>query len=211
MKKYTYNELISLSPEEQKLYLLSIMETYPGVSMSDIGHGLRARTEQIRELFKKLDLHMYTDKVGLDEKTVTFNKKAFIGFMLSPTKDENPKQVEEPATKQDVERMIETLDQDLQMTVNPDKPIEALKFIPFGEYSFKQIDLTIVNEVVDSIVGMTDGDVNAMKIKIEGGSGLSLDLEKKRNKNESLSEWIKGILSYISNQDTKVDLWFALS
>ena len=99
MKKYTYNELISLSPEEQKLYLLSIMETYPGVSMSDIGHGLRARTEQIRELFKKLDLHMYTDKVGLDEKTVTFNKKAFIGFMLSPTKDENPKQVEEPATK----------------------------------------------------------------------------------------------------------------
>ena len=97
------------------------------------------------------------------------------------------------------------------MTVNPDKPIEALKFIPFGEYSFKQIDLTIVNEVVDSIVGMTDGDVNAMKIKIEGGSGLSLDLEKKRNKNESLSEWIKGILSYISNQDTKVDLWFALS
>lgn len=217
MKKLTYEQLIALSENQQKIFLLELMDQYPGVSMSDIGHGLRARTEQIRELFRRLDLHLYPTKSDIDDKTITNNKKAFIGFMLSPNREEqNPEHVvaEEYATKQDLEKMIDTLDQDLQTTVNPGKPIEALKFIPFGEYSFKQIDLAIVHEVVDSIIGMTDGDVNTMKIRIEGGEELHFDLEKKRNKKESLSDWVKGILTYIeyfNGQDLKVDLWFALS
>ena len=217
MKKLTYEELITLSVEEQRLYLLGIMEAYPGVSMSDISHGLRTRTDFIRDLFSKLGLHLYSDKAGLDDKIISKNKKAFIGFMLSPNREEKkPEHVvaEEYATKQDLEKMIDTLDHDLQTTVAPDKPVESLKFIPFGEHSFKQIDLAIVHEVVDSIIGMTDGDVNTMKIRIEGGEELHFDIEKKRSKKESLSDWVKGVLTYIeyfNGQDIKVDLWFALS
>ena len=219
MKKLTYEQLIALSENQQKIFLLELMDQYPGVSMSDIGHGLRARTEQIRELFRRLDLHLYPAKSDIDDKTITNNKKAFIGFMLShDKKQEEPKPehivAEEYATKQDLEKMIDTLDQDLQATVAPDKPIEALKFVPFGEHSFKQVDLTIVHEIVDTMIGMTDGDVNTMKIKIEGGEELHFDLEKKRNKKESLSDWVKGVLTYIAyfnGQDLKVDLWFALS
>lgn len=219
MKKLTYEQLIALSENQQKIFLLELMDQYPGVSMSDIGHGLRARTEQIRELFRRLDLHLYPTKSDIDDKTITNNKKAFIGFMLSyDKKQEEPKPepvvVEEPVTKQDLEKMIDTLDQDLQTTVTPDKPIEALKFVPFGEYSFKQVDLAIVHEIVDTMIGMTDGDVNTMKIRIEGGEELHFDIEKKRNKKESLSDWVKGVLTYIAyfnGQDLKVDLWFALS
>ena len=226
MKKLTYEQLIALSENQQKIFLLELMDQYPGVSMSDIGHGLRARTEQIRELFRRLDLHLYPAKSDIDDKTITNNKKAFIGFMLShDKKQEEPKPepdvkgidiskwAEEKHNKPPKFKITETDDGGIQI-IGPEKPVEALKFVPFGEHSFKQVDLTIVHEIVDTMIGMTDGDVNTMKIRIEGGEELHFDLEKKRNKKESLSDWVKGVLTYIAyfnGQDLKVDLWFALS
>ena len=224
MKKLNFDQIIALPDEEQRLYLLEVMETYPGVSMSDMAHGMRTKISNIRDLFAKHDLHLYTDRANLSEETISKNKKAFIGFMLAPPqipkkeKKSDPEEkgfdtskwVEEQC-KKPTKSIVEEVDGDLQVTIKPDKPVEALKFVPFGEYSFKLIDLGIVHEIVDTMIGMTDGDVNTMKIRIEGREGLSFDMEKKRSKNESLSEWIKGILTYINDQNVKVDLWFVLS